>query len=110
AVGEADDREGGNAELKVRLDLDAAGVQADERVRDGAGEHTSQLGAHLRRVRDGSVAKVELLGPRDEHVFEVLAGAAAGPAVDVPAVALLEPQAPELEGLRGERPTGGAPR
>ena len=93
AVGEADDRERRHAELEVRLDLDAAGVEADERVRDGAGEHTSKLGANVCRVCAGSVPKVELLGPRDEHVFEVLARAAARAPVHVPAVTLLQPQA-----------------
>ena len=31
----------------MRLDLDAAGIQADERVRDRAGEHTSKLGGKV---------------------------------------------------------------
>ena len=39
AVGEPDDREPRQAALEVRLDLDAAGVEADERVGDGAREH-----------------------------------------------------------------------
>jgi hypothetical protein len=30
----------------VGLDLDAAGVEPYKRVRDGAGEHTSKLGAN----------------------------------------------------------------
>ena len=42
AVGEADDRETGDAVVEVRLDLDAAGVEADERMGDGAREHSSQ--------------------------------------------------------------------
>ena len=39
AVGKTDDREGGNAALQVGLDLDATGVETDERMRDGAREH-----------------------------------------------------------------------
>jgi hypothetical protein len=45
AIGEADDRERRHTELQVGLDLDAAGVEPYKRVRDGAGEHTSKLGA-----------------------------------------------------------------
>jgi hypothetical protein len=75
----------------VGLDLDAAGVEPYERVRDGAGEHTSKLGANPRPVCDGSVPRVERLGPRDEHIFEELACSAAGAAVHVPPVALLQP-------------------
>jgi len=44
SVGEADDREGGRAALQVRLDLDAARVEADESVGDRAGEHVVTLG------------------------------------------------------------------
>src|SRR5262249_13198814 len=39
AIGKPDDRETGNAVLQVRLYLDAAGLETDERVRDGACEH-----------------------------------------------------------------------
>ena len=39
-VGQADDREPGQAAVDVRLDLDAARLEADERVSDGAREHT----------------------------------------------------------------------
>jgi len=46
-VGEADDRERRHAELQVGLDLDAAGVEPYEGVRDGASEHTSKLGGNL---------------------------------------------------------------
>ena len=44
AVGEADDRERRHPELQVSLDLNSTGIEPDERVRDGAGEHTSKLG------------------------------------------------------------------
>ena len=39
AVGEADDRESRHAVFQMRLDLDTAGLEADERVREGAREH-----------------------------------------------------------------------
>ena len=42
AVGEADDCEGRDAALQVGLDLDATGVETDERMRDGAREHSTQ--------------------------------------------------------------------
>ena len=48
AVGEPHDREAGDAVVEVRLDLDAAGVEADERMRDGAREHSSQARLPLR--------------------------------------------------------------
>ena len=47
AVGEADDREAGDAELEVRLDLDAARLEADERVRDRPREHGSTVARDL---------------------------------------------------------------
>ena len=43
AVGEPDDREGGDAVLDVRLDLDPARIETDERVGDRACEHASTL-------------------------------------------------------------------
>jgi len=39
AVREPDDRESRHAVLEMRLDLDAASLESDERVRDGAREH-----------------------------------------------------------------------
>src|SRR5215211_4936660 len=45
AVGEPDDREAGDAAVEVGLDLDAAGVEADERMRDGPREHLTRLGS-----------------------------------------------------------------
>ncbi len=42
-VGQADDREAGNAELEMRLDLDATRLEADERVRDRPREHGSTV-------------------------------------------------------------------
>jgi hypothetical protein len=45
AVGEAHDRERRQAVLDVRLDLDPAGLEADERVRDRACEHVSTVRA-----------------------------------------------------------------
>ena len=41
--------------LDVRLDLDPARVDADERVRDGASEHVATLGDKASRVRHGFV-------------------------------------------------------
>ena len=50
AIGEPDDREGRHPRLEVRLDLDAARLEADE----GVGERTCEHAATLRRrgVRD----------------------------------------------------------
>jgi hypothetical protein len=45
AVGEADDRESGNPVANVRLDVDAARLEADERMSDRACEHSSKLRA-----------------------------------------------------------------
>ena len=42
AVGEADDREARQAALDVSLDLDATGVETDERMGDRAREHTTE--------------------------------------------------------------------
>ena len=39
AVREPDDREAGHAVLEVSLDLDATGLESDERMREGAREH-----------------------------------------------------------------------
>ena len=51
AVGEPDDREAGEAAVDVRLDLDPPRLQPDERVGDGAREHTSRLRrAHAPKV------------------------------------------------------------
>ena len=49
AIGETDDREGGNAALQVGLDLDATGVETDERMRDGAREHSTEARLPRRR-------------------------------------------------------------
>ena len=43
-VGEADDGEGRHTPLQMRFDLDPARIDADERVGDGACEHTVTLG------------------------------------------------------------------
>ncbi len=45
-VGEADDREGRHTLLQMCFDLDAARIDADERVGDGACEHTVTLGGN----------------------------------------------------------------
>src|SRR5207244_8868081 len=45
-----DDREAWNAELDVRLDLDPAGVEADECMRERACEHASQRSTTGSRV------------------------------------------------------------
>jgi hypothetical protein len=44
AVGQADDRERRRTALQVRFDLDAARIEADERMRDRACEHVVTLG------------------------------------------------------------------
>src|SRR5919204_4009283 len=53
AVGKPDDRERGDPVLKVRLDLDAAGVQPDEGGRDGACEHVATVDNKTSRVGKG---------------------------------------------------------
>ena len=55
AVGQPDDGERGQSALDVRLDLDPARVDADERVRDGASQHVARLGDELSHVRHGCV-------------------------------------------------------
>ena len=47
SVGKADDREARDAELQVRFDLDAARLEADERVRDRPREHLPTLAAKV---------------------------------------------------------------
>jgi hypothetical protein len=101
AIGEADDRERRDTALQMRLDLDPARFQADEGVRDGAGKHAATLGNELVRVCASFVPKA-LRAARDEHVLEVLAGAAPGAAVHVALVLLLELEAGTLEDLRIE--------
>ena len=49
-VGEADDRERRQPALDVRLDLDSARIEADERVRDGASEHVVTIGDESSRA------------------------------------------------------------
>ena len=44
AVGKADDRERRHTLLQMRFDLDPARIDADERMGDGACEHTVTLG------------------------------------------------------------------
>ena len=62
AVGQPDDRERRHPELEVRLDLDAASVEPDQRVRDRPCEHASNVDSNLSRVCDGFVPKVCLPG------------------------------------------------
>jgi hypothetical protein len=50
AVCQPDDRETGHAVLEVRLDLHLAGLQPDERMRDGAPKHASTLRLEVARV------------------------------------------------------------
>jgi hypothetical protein len=50
AVSQPDDRETRLTELDVGFDLDAACVEPDERVRDGACEHASMEAPHPSRV------------------------------------------------------------
>jgi hypothetical protein len=60
AVGQADDGEAGHAAVEVRLDLDTACVQADERMRDCACEHGSTLAPKRARIAHPSAPKVLL--------------------------------------------------
>ena len=60
-VGEADDRERRQPPLEVRLDLDAARVDADERVGDRACEHRPTLGGGKLRVCAGVAPRVDQL-------------------------------------------------
>jgi hypothetical protein len=61
AICEPDDREGRDPELQVSLDLDAAGLEADKGVRDGACEHVVTLDSKGSRVCDRPVTKVGLV-------------------------------------------------
>ena len=45
-IGQADEREDGQAPADVDLDLNRAGFDAHEREGDGTGEHTTTLGGH----------------------------------------------------------------
>src|SRR5206468_13111440 len=80
-----------HAALDVRLDLDAARLEPDEGERDCAREHAATVRVNVCRVCAGSA--------RDQHVFEELAGAPPGAAVDVAPQALLEAEACTLEDL-----------
>ena len=53
AVGQSDDREAGEAE-SMGLDLDAPRLEADERVGDGAREHSSDARQRLRQMANAS--------------------------------------------------------
>ena len=57
AVREAHDREPGHAVLEVRLDLDATGLESDERVREGAREHPLHARRQSSRVCARSCAE-----------------------------------------------------
>ena len=46
AVGQPDDRERRPRQLQVRLDLDPARLETDERMRDRASEHVATLGGN----------------------------------------------------------------
>jgi hypothetical protein len=48
--GESDDREAGDTALQMRFDLDPARLEPDERMREGAGNHSSTLRAGLIHV------------------------------------------------------------
>ena len=47
AISQADDGERRQPALDVRLDLDAAGIDTDERMRDSASEHVATLDDNL---------------------------------------------------------------
>jgi hypothetical protein len=53
-VGKPDDRERGHTALKVRLDLDRAGLEAHEGVRDRAREHSPTLRLEAAQVSRGT--------------------------------------------------------
>jgi hypothetical protein len=58
-VGEPDDRERGLlTRAQVRLDLDSARLEPDERERDRATEHPSTVRREASRVRTGFVPNV----------------------------------------------------
>ena len=57
AVGKPDDGEAGDAVVEVSLDLDAAGIETDERMRDGAREHLTRLGSPPIHVCAANVPK-----------------------------------------------------
>ena len=123
AVGEPDDRERGQiGGDEVRLDLDAARLEADDGGGEGAGEHTTDgtwnVVTTVNRLRAESVPKPDAAARRgrlpaartehatvprrlrrgrsasdgDENRLVVLAGAPAGAAVHVALVAVDEPE------------------
>jgi hypothetical protein len=103
AIGEPDDGETRDAVLEVRLDFDPASIEADEGMGNGAREHRPTLRGIDARVCAGSRPTLRLAG--DEHVFEELARAPAGPTIHVSAQALLQAQLRPFEDLGEEVPT-----
>ena len=59
SIGKPDDCERRQSALEVRLDLDPASVEPDERMRDGSCEHVVTLDNDESRKRDRDVPKVE---------------------------------------------------
>ena len=96
-VGEPHDREPGQAVLEMGFDLDLASVEPDEGMGNGAREHRPTLRRKDARVCVESEPLCALA--RDQDVFEELAGAPAGPTVDVTAETLLETQPCALQDL-----------
>src|SRR5262245_2830323 len=98
AVSETDDREAGHTELEMRLDLDLARLESDERVGDRASEHPLE-------GRAGGPAPSRDLEPRvlrllrDEDRLEVLTGTPPGAAVHVALEAIDEPEPGAVEYL-----------
>jgi hypothetical protein len=52
AIAQADERECGHAALEMSLDVDAAGIEPDQRVRGGSREHVAKLDNDLSHVCD----------------------------------------------------------
>jgi len=93
---QADDDERRRTGLDVRLDLDSARLETDESMGDQRVQ--ARFDATWRTVRKLSELAY------DEHIFEVLAGAAACAAIHVAAQPLVEPQTRSIEDLRIEVP------
>ena len=74
AIGQPDDRKGGNSLLQVRLDLHPPRLQPDERVGQHLREHVIRLGGEASRVCHESGPKATLEPP--QLLFEIRAACA----------------------------------